>query len=534
MPRLSALRVAALARLATDLRFAPRERLVRIIEQAERLAAEVDPESIVDERDLTRALTGYAPDLDDPGVVPGEALLADLSAFVERMSERARLRERDAPGGLSTERLAARWGVSERTVARRRREGLIGRRVRIASGAGERVAIRFMPAVVDAVERRFAIAERPVDATIDRLSEADVARVARLARRLERRDGWTRTRIARRLARRFGRSEETIRRALENRLGPPRRRRTDRLVRAAHERWARGERVAEIARDSGRSASTLRRWISGERRRSVERWVGLDREPGMERSRVDAALDHPAVREGLRPELALRAGEFVAAARAAPATDPEAERALAEAHTALRLSALELAASEREDGLDAAETRLRWAALTRLKLAWLHRRLALRSVETAIGGPLLELSPSAIRALHREAMGALVEGVARHDARGGGSVTASMSVLLTRRLARAPETAAARRALAGGAARALSSHAGLDDWTRRPAAWSEALGTPEGVDPASLDAALWAWVRLRHGLDGRAPRTRAQAAAELGVSKQRAAGLERARRGLRR
>lgn len=528
MPRVSALRVAALARLADELRFAPRTRLIRIIEEAEKLAARLEPGAVIDERDLVRTLTGYAPDVDDPGAAPGEAVLADLSGFVERLSERARLQETELPAGsVDAEALAQRWGVSARSVARRRREGLIGRRVRDGSG---RVRVRFTPAVVAAAEARWARENRR-PAGVERVDAKEAERLVRLASRLERRFGWPRSRIVERLAHRTHRAPETVRRALDRRLGPPRRPRSQRIERQALARWEKGETIASIARFVDRSPASVARWVRRERATRIVGWVRSELETGQKEPAPEMP-DHPSIHFGLRPPAERDAGGFVDAAHAAPPTDPAAERAMALAHTALRLRASGLSASERDADLDAAETALRWAAGLRVKLAALHQRLALGAIETAIGGPLLVLSPPAIRSLHREAMAALLEGVARHDARRGGGVTAAMNLALTRRLARLPETTAARRTLAASPERAASPGAGLDDWTLAPAPWSGTLAPPPAAAVAQAEPALREWIAARHGLDGAAPLTQESAARRLDHSTQRARALDRASRRL--
>ena len=140
-----------------------------------------------------------------------------------------------------------------------------------------------------------------------------------------------------------------------------------------------------------------------------------------------------------------------------------------------------------------------------------------------------------MRALHREAMRAVAEGVASHDARRGGSVAGPINVALTRRLARAPETRDARRALAGrDAARAALSDAPLDDWAPLAEPWGDLLGPAPGPAALEGDPALAGWADLRLGLRGEPPLTAEAAARRAGLTPQRAARLDRALRALAR
>jgi len=519
MPRLTALRVTALERLAADLRFAPKDRVVAIVRAAETLAPTIDPDDVVDEADLVHALTAYRPDLDDPASIPGSALLADLSPLAERVSEASRLSEAVIPDALSADDLAARWNVSVKTVSRLRREGLIAWRVRTRAG---KVAVRFSPEHAAAFEAARDLAKR-APSRPRRLAPDQTARLARVARRAQRRFAWSRTETARRLAQRTGRAYETIRRALQRELGPPIPRATARRRRDAHKHWLLGQRAADIAETVARSPQTARRWIDAERRAAVLDLALPPADPPMDA----AALDHPLAQTNLLVRAHATAAEFVEAARSAGPADPAALRTLDGARTAALLAAR--AAAAREGDADDAETHLRWARLLAHRIVDLHPRLTLAAIETTVGGPLLQLSPPVIRALCREAMRAALDGVARHDARAGSSVSGAINVALTRRLARAAETAGARRALASGN-RAESPAAGLDDWTKRPSPWPDpyARVTPDQTD----DPALGAWIVARSGAAGARPLTVAQAGETLGHARARAARLDREARAL--
>jgi len=519
MPRLTALRVTALARLATDLRFAPTARVVSIVRAAERFAPTIDPDDIIDERDLVFALTAYRPDPDEPAGIPGDALLADLSAWCERLSDAAKLDESAIPGALSPEDVAKRWNVSVKTVSRKRREGLIAWRVRTNAGA---VAVRVSPEAVSAFESAHGLLEH-AGGRVARLTATERARLVRLARRAHRRFAWTRTETAKRLSAHTGRAYETVRRTLASELGPPVPPATAKGRRDAHRRWLRGEPGATIARAVSRTPQSVRRWIDAERRAAA---LALEL-PAPDPPADERALESELAQSSLAVVAHERASAFVESARSAGPADPAALRTLDAAHTAALVRARAAALTPGE--ADTAETALRWARLLGLTLASMHTRLTLAAIESAVGGPLLQLSPPAIRALHAEAMRAVLEGIARHDARVGGTVSGAINLALTRRLARTAELGAARRALASGN-RAESPSAGLDDWTRRPPLWPDPLW---GADPAhSEDPTLGAWLVARRGLDGTRPLTLPDAAARLGLTPARGARLDRAARAL--
>src|SRR5690606_20148253 len=94
---------------------------------------------------IVRRITGFPARIDDPRQIVGAALLADLSALAERLSDRAALPAHADTGTIGIDGLTELWSVSRKTIDRYRRSGLIGRRVRDANGV---VRIVFSPAAV--------------------------------------------------------------------------------------------------------------------------------------------------------------------------------------------------------------------------------------------------------------------------------------------------------------------------------------------------------------------------------------------------
>ncbi len=103
MPPLPRLRVSALGELAKQLRFAPREALLRDIERAEALAGEIDPERTYPEDWIVFRITGYRARIDEPAQVVGAALLGDLSALLRRFAGAAGMEPTIAAGIINAD-----------------------------------------------------------------------------------------------------------------------------------------------------------------------------------------------------------------------------------------------------------------------------------------------------------------------------------------------------------------------------------------------------------------------------------------------
>jgi transposase len=217
----------ALAALVEQLRFVPPAAARRQVERAEALLANVEPGEEYSEEFVAFALTGFRPEgRGEPVVIGGASLRRDLAGVIERLSGVAEYREEEFAGEggvwLSTAELAARWNVSRRTLERLRREGLVGRRVRVGGGGG-RIETRYALSVVEGFERvgrmtsRSGVAaEAGAKLRADkRLSEAERMLIVRRARRYRAVLGWTMSRVAARLAMRLGRSVQAVRRVLE-------------------------------------------------------------------------------------------------------------------------------------------------------------------------------------------------------------------------------------------------------------------------------------------------------------------------------
>lgn len=514
MPRLTTLRIGALEDLARQLRFAPKPAALRHIRAAESISAELDPTLNYPLAWLVHALTGYrAEDGDDSHdiAIVGEALRADLSAFVERLSDQAALTPDDLDDAcLTLEDLCQRWKVDRKTIERRRREGLIARRVR---GDDSRARLVFAAAVVERFEQNRKAFAPP----LKRLTDAEKEKLVRRARRYRERVGWSLNQSAERLAARTGRSRETIRRVLRahdaSTAAPIFDRRStltdhDRLL--AHRARLRGLEIRDIAHGMGWNVSTAQRAIN-EGRAIRLRSLDLEAPATTVFQRADARevlLAPPEVNKGLGAPPQNDAAIFVATARGAPRPLEVIERLRAAAACYLRWSAARRIeslrpSSPRAGDLDAIETDLRWCSLLLVELVRDQRTLALRTIEDLLGAPLLELPADDVRRLHALAMGALAQAAWTFDPfkPSPHRLAGHAAGYLPRALAR--PVAEARARLGAGARRSRLREIELEDWTRRVAPWQAWLEPPVRIREALAENTIPVFqpdlMPLRHG-----------------------------------
>lgn len=533
MPSLPRLRVSALQALADQLRFAPRETARRHVERAESLAERITPDGVYPEDWLVFQVTGYRPETPEPALLPGEALLADLGALVERLSAAGgwTAAELGRDGWINAAELARRWGVSRRSVERYRRLGLIGRRATPVRGAPGHLFYR--PGMVERFEAarsaRLARAR-----AFSRMDEALESRLVARYRRYHERLGWSVSRAAARLAERFGRSPEGIRALLlrhQRSAGAPparparapRRARPSRPA-AATERSdgprrgmgpgaaaggapgpldGRSRRLAERALRRGVAARRVALRL-GRSEAAVRRAALLHRVEMLRRlplatpaddllAGAEAALLTPAVvREGLGEPGAptLQEHQRRTALRGWP--DAAEEAARAKAFCLLRRqAALALAKVDRLHpsavAVDEVERLLLWAARLKAELVRGQGLLLLRTVESHFGRGLESLPAAAGAGLLLAGLAAVGEAVDRHDPFRGGRLAAPAGLALNRVVAKfaqgqlrgpgGPGEAAA----AGGTTRAAPirvperAEAALPDWTRTVAPWQAFL-----------------------------------------------------------
>ena len=193
-----------------QVRFAPREKKIEQVTQAERLLAELDPARVYPYEYICYRVTNFRPDSYPDLRLSGQEASHDLRLFVEDVSDSAGVPAESAGERVSTvEELAKQFSVSTKTISRWRRQGLVSRRF-VVNG---RKRVGFLQSSVDRfVERNRQRVQR--GSRFSQLSSDERAMIIEHARRLARIGGCPAD-VARRLAKKTGRSAETIRYTLK-------------------------------------------------------------------------------------------------------------------------------------------------------------------------------------------------------------------------------------------------------------------------------------------------------------------------------
>jgi RNA polymerase primary sigma factor/RNA polymerase sigma factor len=193
-----------------QVRFAPREKKIEQVEQAERLLGELDPKRTYTYEYVCYRVTNYRPEAYPDLKVTGQEAKHDLQLFVEDVSDAAAV-PAEAAGErvLTVEELAKQFHVSTKTISRWRRVGLVSRRF-VFDG---RKRVGFLQSSVDRFIAQNAERVRR-GAHFSQLTDEERAAIIERARRLARAGGCPAD-VTKRLARRTGRSAETIRYTLK-------------------------------------------------------------------------------------------------------------------------------------------------------------------------------------------------------------------------------------------------------------------------------------------------------------------------------
>jgi RNA polymerase primary sigma factor/RNA polymerase sigma factor len=193
-----------------QVRFAPREKKIEQVTQAERLLGELDPGRIYPYEYICYRITNFRPESYPDLRLSGREASHDLRLFVEDVSDAAGV-PADAAGEtvLTVEELARRFSVSTKTIFRWRRQGLISRRF-VMDG---RKRVGFLQSSVDRfVERNQERVQR--GSQFSQLTQEERGMITEHARRLAR-AGGSPADVAKRLAKKTRRSVETIRYTLK-------------------------------------------------------------------------------------------------------------------------------------------------------------------------------------------------------------------------------------------------------------------------------------------------------------------------------
>lgn len=498
MPRLSKVRSNALRALVDQVRFAPPASLLRQAEHAEALAAEIEADRAYPEGWLVYRVTGFAPEGGGDGLLTGAQVLGDLSALVEALTARAEIEEgSEAACGPGVADLAARWGVTRRTIERFRREGLVARRV-VSPNARGRARLVFSELAVRAFEARRGLrADESVGKP--RMSDATRARCVAWAVRLAARSGCSLHAAAVRLSRREGVSVPTMRRLLRADAAPAFPSAGVLAERDCRFAWAAlraGASAAEIGERLGRSGATVLRAVNRHRAillRSVFE-TGDDQQPDGPAHSGEAVWEPawwPESWEG-----------WLAAARSVKPFSADIERSLVRGLTRARAAAHATGLQDSGSAIDQAETALRIATACKARLLVAQSALVLRTVEGS------GMAPGRGGESHGVLLRACVLSASEVMDRFGGEgrLAAPVSLALSRVLA----------AWRAGASRGSGRFPGFEELCP----WERWLAMPPWVrrGVAHLDAAERTALAARWGDADRAPMSLSEIRSVFGVS----------------
>lgn len=547
MPPLPRLKLPILRELERELRFAPPDALRRDIARVEALISDLDPSTTYPDEWVVFRVTGYRREQAAPSATTGIALLADLSAFLERLCDAAGLtvaeHEAASLGVVSVDELCAEWHVSRKTLDRWRRRGLAARRVRDARG---RSRLLFLRASMEAFASRHG-GELQHAAAFTRIDENTERRMLAQAARYQRCLGLSLNAAAERLANRHGRSHEAIRQVLRKhepsapifREEPPidaRRRRV--LYRA----WQRGVDPTRMARKYKRTTSAIRRAIllvRADRLRELVERGDLLAPVGPTFHRADAGevlLAPSPVRNGLaQPAPTDLLDVLVFARQRLPIVGVE-ERSRLIAYHYLRWSAA-IAIRELDrlhpaaEAVDRVETSLRWAARLKAELLRPQLFLVLETLELRLGRPLNEL-PAALASAHlRRAFARAAEAIDGIDPFKNSRVAAAVGLEVDRDAAGWLKAHPAAPTSARRAASILVPGTFFPDWTRTVASWQDWLEPDARArSVVALDQMPEREAKFlvrRFGWDGGPPATLHDLALEMSIAPTVVARFER-------
>ena len=256
-----------------QVRFAPREKKIEQVSQAERLLSELDPTRVYPYGYLCYRVTNYRPDSYPDLRLTGQEASHDLRLFVEDVSDSADVPiETVGEQVLTVEELAKHFNVSTKTISRWRQQGLVSRRF-VMDG---RKRVGFLQSSIERfVERNYNRVHR--GSQFSQLTDQERASIIDGARRLAVAGGNSAD-AARRLARKTGRSPETIRYTLKqfdrdhpdvavfpDNFGPL----SAEARRKIHEQYQHGESVESLAERFGRTRTSIYRIIAEMRARRI-------------------------------------------------------------------------------------------------------------------------------------------------------------------------------------------------------------------------------------------------------------------------
>jgi RNA polymerase primary sigma factor len=264
-----------MAELAKQLTYLPGKVRLEQVNRAERLVCLVDPAKTYPYEFVCYQITGYRPRGDVGATFRGKPLREDLIGLVEDVSGSLKLKlEEVGEAVLSVDEVSKRFNVSQKTIQRWRKNGLVSRRF---IGPDGRMRIGFLTSSIERFASRHHD-EVQAAGEFSRLTPEERREIIRRARRLSMFCHCCLFEVSKRIARKLGRAVETVRLTIKEYdrehpggklfpdVGEPLQDRDRKLIYQAH---LRGVSVHALAKRFCRTRSSIYRIITEERAREL-------------------------------------------------------------------------------------------------------------------------------------------------------------------------------------------------------------------------------------------------------------------------
>lgn len=295
-----------MADLAKQLAYAPAKVRFQQLNRAERLVCMLDTEKSYPYEFVCYQITGFRPKADLGEALSGKTLRADLVRLVEDVSASLKMPvEEVGEPVLTIAEAAERFNVSQKTIQRWRKRGLVSRKFVWPDG---RTRIGFLQSSLD----RFATrnSERvKAGADFSRLSPEERREIIRRARRLSLFCHCCLFEVSKRIGRKLGRAVETVRQVIKEYdrnhpdrklfpdAGEPLQDRDRRLIFQAYNR---GVSVHALAKRFCRTRSSIYRIITEQRSRELlEEPIDYMDSPEFQEADADEKILHDQIAWGV-------------------------------------------------------------------------------------------------------------------------------------------------------------------------------------------------------------------------------------------
>jgi len=198
--------------LAKQMTYSPAKVRLEQVARAERLACLITPGKAYPYEFVCYQITGYRPRADIGRSLAGKTLREDLIRLVENVSASMRMRADEASEPvLSIAAASKHFNVSEKTIQRWRKRGLVSRKF---LGSDGRLRVGFLQSSLERFATRNAEQVR-AGAEFSRLTPDERREIIRRARRLSLFCHCCLFEVSKRIARKLGRAVETVRQTIK-------------------------------------------------------------------------------------------------------------------------------------------------------------------------------------------------------------------------------------------------------------------------------------------------------------------------------